>query len=154
MALDEFCKNVLGDVLGKPKPANTLGTSGDKVNALLKECKPIYDAFLGPANGKQYRKETARQAMKEDITFFCSACFKPEDDSYKASQGKMLICTPCRALNREVRHYLLWLQSNLTASRFATAQSNANGKCGQHINWNAEKLSVSIEVLVALSDRG
>ncbi|KAJ7130804.1 hypothetical protein C8R43DRAFT_662875 [Mycena crocata] len=70
-----------------------------KTKDTLLGMKPMMDTILGEADANKWRREQTER--RKEMKLFCDACLKPEE---KADNGKMNICSPCKAAGRDVRY--------------------------------------------------
>lgn len=61
--------------------------------------KSVMDNVLGESDANKWRKEQAER--RKEMKLFCDSCLKSEE---KAENGKMSICSPCKAVGRDVRY--------------------------------------------------
>lgn len=69
-----------------------------KTKDTLAGVKPIIDEAIGFSGSKQWAKNQA--ASRKEMKLFCDNCLKEEDKK----EGKMSVCTKCKAIGREVRY--------------------------------------------------
>ncbi|KAJ6607916.1 hypothetical protein B0H10DRAFT_1816854 [Mycena sp. CBHHK59/15] len=70
-----------------------------KTKDTLLGMKPVMDDVLGESDASKWRKEQAER--RKEMKLFCDACLQPEE---KSENGKMSICSPCKAVGRDVRY--------------------------------------------------
>ncbi|KAJ7123154.1 hypothetical protein C8R44DRAFT_161851 [Mycena epipterygia] len=70
-----------------------------KTKDTLLGMKPVMDTVLGESDANKWRKEQTER--RKEMKLFCDSCLKPEE---KAENGKMSICSPCKAVGRDVRY--------------------------------------------------
>ncbi|KAJ7755217.1 hypothetical protein B0H16DRAFT_1315834 [Mycena metata] len=70
-----------------------------KTKDTLLNMMPMMDKVLGEADANKWRKEQADR--RKEMKLFCDSCLKPEE---KTENGKMSVCSPCKAVGRDVRY--------------------------------------------------
>ncbi|KAJ7476989.1 hypothetical protein B0H11DRAFT_1306568 [Mycena galericulata] len=70
-----------------------------KTKDTLRGMKPMMDTVLGESDSNKWRKDQTER--RKEMKLFCDCCLKPEE---KAENGKMSVCSPCKAVGRDVRY--------------------------------------------------
>lgn len=76
----------------------TFAHEHSKTKTTLAGMKPMVDQFMTPSERKQWMKEQASARKEQNL--YCDNCLKPENKD----EGKMSVCTKCKAIGREVRY--------------------------------------------------
>ncbi|KAJ7174409.1 hypothetical protein C8R46DRAFT_1347583 [Mycena filopes] len=97
--ISSFLGIVLHSTLGHNITLRSFTHEHHKTKETLLNMKPIMNTFLGESDANKWQKEQTDR--RKDMKLFCDSCLKPEE---KIENGKMSVCSPCKAVGRDVRY--------------------------------------------------